>query len=400
MRILHAASSYPLTPRDTTAPFMEEMLGALAQAGNEVTIVVPRVSGLVDGVREGVRVIGAPYAPGALQNWGHGRSLDAAGTLRLSALAVTPLALGSMTRVVRREVSRKDPDVVHLHWVLPQGAIALALPDKVPVVVSVHGADAKFVDGRLRALTERILKRADALVAASAKILDFITAIHPVSKERSRVIHHGADSSLFAQVDRSEARMELGIGADHQVVVGLGRLVEKKGFDHLIRSLEYLPDQSADIFIIGTGPEGSDLERLAASDRRVHFPGIATRREAARWLAAADVVAIPSVEAHRDLDSGPVVLMEALASGRPVVSSLVGMAPEMIEDDVNGYLVDPRDPRAFGLALDKAIRHSTRLGQGARSTFERIGDWSRVADELDDVYSMAIANRQRLTSTD
>ena len=393
MNVLHAASSYPLSSGGSTAPFMEEMLRALVDAGTRVTIVVPGVRGLAEGDRDGVSVVGASHAPARFQTWGYGRSLDENGRLLPSSVALTPIALASMTAGVRRELRKSRADVVHLHWVLPSGAIALALPKDIPVVVSVHGADAKFMRGRLRPLARRVLARADALIAASSKILDTVAEIHPEARAKSRVIPHGADSRLFEGLDRSSARETLGIAQDHRVILGVGRLVGKKGFNLLLDAMGSIVDPAVELFIVGDGP---DRQRLAAeAGDRVHLPGQASRLEVATWMAAADVVAVPSVEIAGDIDSGPVVLMEALAAGRAVVATAVGMAPDVIEDNVNGFLVKSTEPAELAAAITTALDSSERLGEGARRKFEEMGDWSRVAAELVDVYETAIDRRRR-----
>lgn len=389
MRLLHVASSYPLYPGDGTAPFMEEMVGALAGNGHEVTIIVPRVQGLEEGPRSGVRVTGAPYAPRRLQVWGHGRSLDARNRLRFSAAALTPLALGSMALALRSEIRRQTPDVVHLHWVLPQGVIALALPGHIPIVISAHGADARFARGRLAPVTRRILERADALVAASSGILDFLAAIHPEARIKSRVIPHGANDELIAGRLKTQARQQLGIDPSTRVLLGIGRLVPEKGFHHLIRSLEHVAQPNVHLFIVGDGPLRRHLEEEISSigNSRVHLVGRKGREDVASWLAAADVVAVPSVNEGGGLDTGPLVLMEALAAGRPIVATPIGMAPEVLNDGVNGYLVESTQPASLGSALSRALQECERLGEGARRTFEQIGGWSRVAADLEDVYT-------------
>ena len=393
MNVLHAASSYPLSSGDSTAPFMGEMLRALVDAGPQVTIVVPGVRGLATGVREGVSVVAAPYAPSRFQTWGYGRSLDENGRLLPSALALTPVALASMTAGVRREIRRNRPDVVHLHWVLPTGAIALAVPKSIPVVVSVHGADAKFMRGRFRPLARRVLARADALIAASSNVLDIVAEVHPGARTKSRVIPHGADSRLFEGVDRLSARETLGIAQDRRVVLGVGRLVGKKGFSVLLEAMSSIVDPSVELVIVGDGP---DRQRLtSAAGDRVRFPGQASRLEVATWMAAADVVAVPSVEIAGDIDSGPVVLIEAMAAGRAVVATPVGMAPDVIEDDVNGFMVKSTHPSELAAAITTALDSSQRLGEGARRKFEEMGDWSRVAADLVDVYEAAIDRRSR-----
>lgn len=381
LKVLHVSSSYPLTEGDTTAPFMEEMMVALVEAGHQVTMVVPRVVDLAEGERNGVRLVGAPYAPSRFQDWGYSRSLDENGRIKTSAKTLTPVAMASMIRVVRRELAH-SPDLIHLHWLVPQGVIALAVPKTLPVVVSVHGADAKFAGGRLRPIVDRIVGRADALVAASSKILGSVASIHSGATSKAAVIPHGANPKLFKPRDRAIAKAELGLAPDRRLVLGVGRLVKKKGFAELVKAVLPLGD-SVELAILGEGPERPALLNL---NQQVRLVGATPRKEVAVWLAAADVVVIPSIEVAGDIDSGPVVLMEAMAAGRRVVSTRVGMAPDVIEDGVNGYLVNSAEPGSLSSGISRALSHGDQLDIGAARTFEQMGDWSRVAAQLEGIY--------------
>jgi len=385
------ASSYPFNEDDTTAPFMEEMLRALVERGIEVTIVLPRTHELMEGDRFGVTVIGVPYAPRKFQGWGYGRSLDARNRLRPSALAVAPSALASMGLTLRQQIRRNRPDVVHLHWVLPQGLLTAAVPDEIPVVVSAHGADARFARGGLGPLARRILQRADAVVAASSQILDLLAEVEPSIKDKSHVIPHGANADVFAPMSKHEARKAVGVDPQTRLVLAVGRLVRKKGLVPLIEAMGLLADTNAHLYIVGEGPERRVLETLILeTDARVKLVGAQPRKTVAAWMAASDVVVIPGIADRDDVDSGPVVLMEALAMGRPIVASHVGMAPDVIEENVNGYLISSTSPDSIAMAVRRAIKKTEQLGLGALKTFESVGDWHRVAEELEGVYRSVV----------
>lgn len=394
MKILHVASSYPLHDGDGNAPFMGEMLQALASRDHEVKIVVPRVSGLTEGLRSGVEVIGAPHAPQPLQLWGYGRSLNGAGRIRLVSALLTPVVLTSMGIRLRSELGNPAADVVHLHWVLPSGLLAMSLPPWVPVVVSIHGADAGVSAGKLRPVAKGILNRADAVVAASSSSLDQIGRLALIEDKRY-VIPHGANQALMLSYSQASAREELQIDTGVRMVLGVGRLVKKKGFGYLLRAIQTIEDRSVSLYIVGDGPQRDELmdaipDHMAA---RVHLVGAQQRTDVAKWFAASDVVVIPANPQSSDIDTGPVVLVEALAAGKPVVSTPIGMATDLIRDGVNGFLVSPGDPDALANAIIRALTRTAELGRGATETFAEIGGWGRVADDLEGVYRKAIEHR-------
>ncbi|MFQ5555411.1 MAG: glycosyltransferase [Acidimicrobiia bacterium] len=375
---------------------MEEMLSALALRGHDVKVVVPAVPGLVTGARLGVDVAAAPYAPRRLQVFGYGRSLGHGGAPTASARIVAPAALASLAARTRSTVRRWRPDAVHLHWVVPQGAIASILPRTLPVVISVHGADVRlaFESGVARRLARLALRRADAVVAASPEMLERVAEIDADAGLRSTVVLHGANSALFDVTDRSKARSRLGLGPA-PLVLGVGRFVAKKGFLDLVAALGLVESRDARLALVGDGPLRGDI--VSAVERhapgRVTLPGFVDRTALADWYAAADVVAIPSRHDGNDVDSGPVVLVEALASGRAVVTTPVGMAPAVIVEGENGLLVPEGAAAALARALDAALGDADRLGRGAVRSFSDLGDWDRAAVDLESVYAAATQRR-------
>lgn len=396
MRILHVSSSYPRTEGDATAPFMEEMTVALAERGHDVRVVVPNVAGLQTGTRNGVDVVAFRHAPHRWETWGFGQSLQADGRLRRASVLATPLVMTAMLATVRTQIARWVPDAVHLHWLVPQGALGPMLGRSVPVVLSLHGADVA-VAGRstlFRAVARRALQRADRVVAASSGMFDEVASLSPTLSSRAEIIPHGANAGLFGKVDRPSARRALGVDLDSPLLLAVGRLVDKKGFDRLILAMRNLQVENVRLVIAGEGPGRARLAELADATSGVTLLGEVSRRSLASWFAAADLVVIPSRSDVDDIDSGPVVLVESLASGRGVVSTPVGMAPDLIVDGENGFLVPESEPRALADAIARGLPIAERLGEGAHATFDRSGDWGRVAEQLESVYEAAIAHRR------
>jgi len=404
MRVLHVSSSFPLNEGDTTAPFMEEITRALAGRGHQVRVVVPHVRALVTGQRRGVELTSYRYAPRPLQTWGYGRSLRAGGAIRPSALAAAPLAILAMLAKTRREIGDWKPGILHLHWLLPQGIVGLVAPPYLPVVVSLHGADVGAASSStlLGLVAKAALHRADHLVAASGEMIERVAVLDPSVRDRSSIIPHGANGALFRPGDRKEARRHLNVDSQGPILLAVGRLVPKKGFEYLIRSLSLLNESTAHLYIAGEGSLRQVLTTIAESQcpGRVTFLGNVERSRLADWYAASDLVMVPSVRTARDIDSGPVVLTEAMASGRGVISTPVGMAPDIVKNGYNGFLVPEANPEALATAIHEAIAHVETLGTNARQTFERVGDWSRVASQLQRVYEMARTKRRMVEAGD
>lgn len=188
-------------------------------------------------------------------------------------------------------------------------------------------------------------------------------------RAKIEIVRCGVDSSRFrGTVDRS--------GTDSPPFIGsLGRLVEKKGFDTLIRAAGILRRQGRQfrLEIAGDGPLFGELQALAEQEgvtENVTFLGPVSNDRVPAWLAGLDLFVLACrVDANGDMDGIPVALMESMAAGVPVVSTTVSAIPELIEDGVSGLLAPPADAAAvaerIGLLLDDRELRS-RCSAGGR----------------------------------
>ncbi len=166
------------------------------------------------------------------------------------------------------------------------------------------------------------------------------------------------------------------------LIVGVGRLVEKKGFADLVAACVRLRERGYDFrcVIIGEGPEREALEtqinQLGLNDA-IELPGALPQPEVLDWLRRASVFALPCiVSASGDRDGLPTVLLEAMALGTPAVSTRVAGVPEMIDDGETGYLTDPGKPAQLADALAKLLdaneEQRAALAANARRKAERL----------------------------
>jgi glycosyltransferase involved in cell wall biosynthesis len=153
--------------------------------------------------------------------------------------------------------------------------------------------------------------------------------------------------------ERVAVREKHGVDANTALVLVIARLRPVKGIDDLISAIALLTDRAVRLIVLGTGPEEQRLRAHAAALRApVDFVGY--QDDIAPWLAAADVVAMPSRR-----ESFGLVAIEAMAAGRPLVACAVGGLTEIIEDRRTGFLVPPRDPRTFAAAIVTILEDPT-----------------------------------------
>ena len=264
-----------------------------------------------------------------------------------------PLALAAGTFKAMRVAQKRRATVMHGHWVVPGGVIAAAARPSLPLVVSLHGSDV-FVAERTppaRVAAARVFQRAGFVTACSADLATRAIALGAVP-ERLKVVPYGVDASRFRPSPEARARVraDAGIGDDVPLLFTAGRLVRKKGFEYLIDALR-LTDPAARLIIAGTGDLDGELRARtmeAGVADRVRFLGDVGQDAVAGWFAAADVAVVPSVrDASGNVDGLPNTVLEALASGTPVVATPAGGIGSVVEDDRNGVLVPERDPSAL-----------------------------------------------------
>jgi teichuronic acid biosynthesis glycosyltransferase TuaC len=248
------------------------------------------------------------------------------------------------------------PDVLLAYWIFPEGhgAVLAGKKLRVPVVVKALGSDLRVIPDAISGrLIRSTLRRADYVLAVSEDLRQIALGMG-ATPARTRTIHNGCDSSLFHLADRAEARAELGIDQDVQLVLFVGRLVEVKGIGELLEAASRLSPTHPKLRVvcIGEGVLEKELRGKITDPSLVTFAGRKEPAQVARWLTACNLLCLPSYS-----EGCPNVLLEALFCGRPVVASNVGGIPELV-DSACAILVPPRDPARLAGAIAEALRHS------------------------------------------
>jgi glycosyltransferase involved in cell wall biosynthesis len=206
-----------------------------------------------------------------------------------------------------------------------------------------------------------------------------------------KLVQYGIDVKTAAGGPglKAEVREEMGLLADDFVWLAVGRLTRQKGFGDLIRahSINVRRDREAVLVIVGDGPEMPSLRRLTEKygiGQYVVFAG--ERDDAARIMAAFDAFVLSSL-----WEGGPLVIMEAMAAGLPVVATRVGDAPAMVKEGETGTLVDPGDPEQLAGAMDRVRSmgpDARNWGLAGRRRAAELYDFRRVQKETEDFYQV------------
>jgi glycosyltransferase involved in cell wall biosynthesis len=391
-------SSYPRFPGDVVAPFIESIARAVAARGHRVDVVLPHHPELRRPAGEPVSFHPYRYAPfDRWSRWGYAQSLRRDVSVRAGAYLLAPLVALALRRIVAERLRETRYDVVHAHWVVPNGALVagVARSHRVPLVVSLHGSDVFVAETVLpaRVLAARALRRAGAVTACSEDLRRRALRLG-ARPERTRTVPYGVDAMEAGGADLGAVRARLGAPAGTTLVLALGRLVEKKGFAYLIQAAARVP--GVHVALAGDGDLRAELEaQVSATGAPVSMVGALDRDSVAAALAAADVVVVPSVvDRAGNVDGLPNVLLEAMAAGRAVIASNVAGIPDVVTDGVDGILVEEKDAAGLAAALarlagDPALRQ--RLGASARAMVGRRLSWDRAARTFEESYAAAAA---------
>lgn len=310
-----------------------------------------------------------------------------------------PFSIGVARRLARR-VGNEGAQILHTHDYKTNilGGLAARRPDRgLPWVATVHLHTQGTRRLKLyRAIDLFLLRLADRVVTVSRDQRRMLLE-RGVDRHRIALVPNVIDAVAFqaAADERGAVRARLGLDALAPVITLVGRLAPQKGVDLFLSAVRDVRQQhpEARCLVVGHGPERERLEARARElelDGAVRFLGY--RADVASILAASDLVAMPSRE-----EGLPVVLLEAMASGKPVVASRVGGIPDLVRDGETGLLINPALPselseELLGLLADPA--RAQRIGEAARRYVGRHCSPERAARRLASIYRTVLAERQ------
>ncbi len=360
MRILFCNYEYP--PLGGGGGVVNAALAAELATRHDVTVLTSRAAGLppLDDV-DGVRVVRVPV-------WFRRRRAVANFPSMLAYLATGALA-------GRRLVRHETFDVINTHFALPTGPVghAVSRAGDVPNVLSVHGGDLYDPSKRssahahavLRAAVRRLALAADAVVAQSSDTRDNLRRFFAPELE-PHVIPLGITPPPAVRTDRAAH----GFVDDDLLLIGIGRLIDRKRFDRLIAVLAGLGNPRARLVLVGDGPREQALRETARRlgvANRVHFAGAVDERTKFELLAISDVYV--STSEHEGFG---LVFLEAMASGLPIVCYARGGQCDFLQDGRSGYLVPFDDEAVFTercrrLLEDRGLRQEIGRANRARA---------------------------------
>jgi glycosyltransferase involved in cell wall biosynthesis len=227
-----------------------------------------------------------------------------------------------------------------------------------------------------------VMKNSDIVVSPAKRLLSYVKHI---CKKEVKVIPHGVDVAHFnVRTNEDEAKEKLGLKKDEVLVLSVQRLVPRKGIEHLLSAMSMVVKENPKVklAIIGDGPKKAYLKGLAKKlkiDNNVNFMGFVDSHSLQKYYSLCDIFVL-----HSLYEQFGIVLVEAMACGKPVVSTKVGAIPEIVDNGKTGFLVEPKNPKQLAeailkLAVDEKLR--SKLGHEGMKKVKKNYDWDIIVDK-------------------
>jgi len=283
-------------------------------------------------------------------------------------------------------------DAIHAFRALPEGLVAWAVARLTfrPVVIYAHGEElTTWGNGRKYQAMRFALRHADTVIANSDFTRQELRNMG-VREQRIALINPGVDVERFRPgLPCNDLKQHIGLAASEKLILSVGRLSRRKGFDMVIRSLPELISQGIAVryALIGIGEDHGYLVSLSRELHvadRVHLLGHVSPEDLPRWYNACEIFAMPNREINGDTEGFGMVFIEAAACGKPTIAGDAGGAKQAVEGDVTGIIVDGQSCTAVADGITRLLNDSTKAAQmGAAGYHRALGEfsWDRVAEQ-------------------
>ena len=390
MRVLHIVTAFPRDPNDLVTHWLVELLKHLRARGVDAEVFTSAYKGAGDHIHAGIPVRRFRYFFRRWENLTHEEA--APDRLRRSPwyrfIAVWYVLAGTVAawRLCRRERF----DVVHVHWPFPLALFGFAarMASRAPVVTTFYGAELRWMESRLpfvRRFLAWAARQSARVVAISSHTADEVRRLAPVPVD---VIPYGIGMEGQPNASARES------GDTQATILFVGRLVERKGVEYLVRALRHVRPATVRLAIVGDGPERPRLEQIARDEgvlERIEFWGRVSHETLRQAYQRATLFVLPSiVDSRGDTEGLGVVLLEAMSYRMPVIASDVGGITDIVQPGRTGILVPPNDVQSLAAAIQLIVQDRVRAAELADAGYMHMRDhfsWDAISARWENVYA-------------
>jgi len=270
-------------------------------------------------------------------------------------------------------------DVIDTHFAVPSGPLGVAISKikKIPLNLFLHGGDIYDPSKKhsphkyaiLRCTISYILKRSNRVIAQSSDTKNRVGMYYKCKRD-IEIIHLPYDYVAFSE----NTREKLNLSESKKYLISVGRLVKRKDFGTLIKSLAELKKDNIEILLLGDGPELENLKRFTVQlglEKRVHFLGFVSEEEKFQYLSVSDIYILSSLH-----EGFGIVLQEAMQVGLPIVATNYGGQTDLVEDGVNGFLVDVGNYKDIAKKVNVLLEDGSLVEKFREENISRIKQYS------------------------
>lgn len=406
MKVCILTHTFPRYDKDIAAPFMDGVARGISQSGNEAFVLTP-YSPYFRKTSKPYEVITYKYIfPKSLHKLGYSDTLSDDKTIKPLMWFLSPFMIIFGTLALYKLVKKKKIDIINAHWILPNGFMAaiVSILTKVPVVQTLPGSDVYIANKNIvfRLMVAIATHRARAITSNSKQLLDDLAKITNQNiKEKSYQIIYGVNPKKFKpnRVKNNRLRNKIGINRDSIVILGVGRLVAKKGFYYLVKAAPIIikDRKNVDFVIVGEGDQKERLINIAKKleiINKFHFIGAIDYENLVDYYNLSDIFILPSIRDNQgNLDDQSVSVVEAMSCGKPIITTNLPGYRLVIKNRYNGYLVGQKDTSAIAekiihLAGSKKVR--LKMGVNSRENAIKKCSWTHIGRQYIQLFKKII----------
>ncbi|NLL11956.1 MAG: glycosyltransferase family 4 protein [Fibrobacter sp.] len=399
MNVCIITSSFPAFKGHFQSPFIYSLADALSKRVS-VDVVCPfyLCSESQEECWGDVRIHRFKYLPLKMQTLISGGGIPS--NFKKSFFAKLQLPLFFLYLFIKSLKYARGADVIHAQWSLTaMVGVLLKKIYKKPLVLTERGSslNAAMKYGFTRVVLRWILENCDYITANSFNQISIIKSLG--FKDNVCAVPNGIDTERFRPEDRSKVREKLGFPVDKRIVLFVGWLVKGKGVDYLLKSVDRIRVHFPDILvvIVGGGLEFGNYKRFVLEnglDKNVVLTGPKMADEIPEFMNAADIFVLPSLSEGR-----PNVVAEAMACGLPVIATAVNGTPELIEDGIDGLLIEPENSKSIEDAVLRLLGESGLYdaikSRARESILRKKITWDTSAITFCDIYKKVLYTDNR-----
>ena len=280
-------------------------------------------------------------------------------------------------------IKKINPDIVHCQSTLP--ALA-AFFSKKPYVVYCRGSDI-YLTGKIKnKINKFVLKHAEKVIALTKNMQKKIKKDYKID---SILIYNGIDINKY-KLNKAKLRKQSKL-KDEKVIIYIGTLKKVKGVEYLIKAFKNINKKfpNTKLWIIGDGPERRNLEALTKNLKlkNIVFFGKKSNDKIPKYTIASDILVLPSLS-----EGFPMAILEAMASGLPIVASKVTGVSEIVKDKINGFLVKPKNSKEIAEKVSIILKNKNLQSRFRKNNLKEVKkySWKKTGNQLEKVYKQIL----------